>query len=227
MVNGKSHLRGGNMNTESLKKAIAVTTRDKIKIYEEFEEKRAIIIELLKPFIRTELQNTIDNEIKEFPDHTRELGLEKLKNMKEDLKILLFNANAMTTDLLSEDTYWLHVDYEIDVNNDRQKYQNKRLAKELIITGIKFLIGKAGEILINYGYERVGASYSMNSKWQLNDNGDIVYGANYGLIIPNNIDDLINSYSNDIERLHEIIYKLMYLTKELEQQEAIELWKEV
>lgn len=214
------------MSIESLKKTIAVTTKDKMKIYEEFEEKRITIIEQLKPFIRTELQNIIENEIKEHPNHTMELGLKKLKDMKEDLKVLLFNANAMTTDILSEDTYWLHVNYTIDVSNDRQKYQNKRIAIDSIVSGIKLLIGKAGEILIHYGYERAGTSYSINSKWQRNDNGDIVYGANFGLLMPSNVDNLINSYSNDIERLHDIMYKLMNLTKELEQQEAMALWNE-
>ncbi len=214
------------MSIELLKQTIALITKDKMEIYEEFEEKRTAIIEQLKPYIRTELQNIIENEVKEYPSYTMELGLKKLKDMKEDLKALLFNANAMTTDILSDDIYWLHVNYTIDVNNDRQKYQSNGLAKDKIFTGIKLLIGKAGEILIHYGYERVGASYSINSKWQRNDNGEIVYGANFGLLIPNKVDDLINCYSSDMERLHDIIYKQMKLTKELEQQEAIMLWNE-
>ncbi|MDD5934615.1 MAG: hypothetical protein PUC65_03465 [Clostridiales bacterium] len=216
------------MNIVSMKEVVEATTHDKIEIERDLDAMRRKIKEAIKPFIKVELHNTIESEIKEFPEHTMFLGLEKLKTMKEAMVYLLYNSYDITEMVLSKDYYWIHVNYQVDLNRDsyEQKYKSKRAAKERIIAGMKVLMGYAGKILIDYGFETIGENCSLTSKWQLDAKGEIILGDNFSFRIPRNIDDMIVEYIGLVDQLHDKTYKLMAMTMELNQQEAIRLWKE-
>lgn len=212
------------MSSETIRQEIFSYTDVKTKLVADLDKERVTLIEMLKPFIKSKLQNFIEDEVKRNPDHTKSLGLEKLSQMKNELTNLLNNSDALVGKTFSNNEYWVHVDYHIVEGGDSfgQQYNNKKAAKEKIILGIKVVFGKAGKILIDYEYKKAGPVHSHSSEWQITANSEIAYS--YGFPIPDDIEKAMKAYSDNVGRLHEIIDKLAKLTKELNEQEALDLW---
>lgn len=215
------------MGVESIKQEIADLIATKESLIADLDMQKVILINILKPFINTELQKMVEEEVKKNPSHTKSLGIEKLSDMKKRLNNLLVSSDSLVIKTFSDNQFWIHVDYKIIKEGDSfgQKYNNIKTATNKIIEGIKIVFGKAGEILIDYGYDKVGSKYDRTSKWQKSDNSEIVFGSNHGFLIPQQIDDEIKKYAEGISPLHDTIEKLSKLDKKYNEQEALDLWK--
>lgn len=214
------------MSSETIKQEIVTYNDTKTNLVSDLDKEQMMLIEMLKPFIKSKLQEFIEDAVKHNPDHTKSLGLDKLSQIKNELANLLNESDALVSNTFSNNKHWIHVDYHIVENGDSfgQQYNNQKLAKEKIISGIKTIFGKAGKILIDYQYKKANPVNSHSSEWQITATSEIVYGSNYGFQIPDNIEKAMKTYADNISKLHNTIDKLAKLTKALNEQEALDLW---
>nr|WP_024835474.1 hypothetical protein [Clostridium sp. 12(A)] len=214
------------MDVESVKQEIADLVATKESLIADLDTQKNTLINILKPFISTELQKIIEEEVKKNPSHTKSLGIEKLSDMKKRLNNLLVSSDSLVNKTFSDNQFWIHVNYKIIEERDSfgQRYNNKKTATNKIIEGIKIVFGKAGEILVDYGYDKTGSD--RTSRWQTSVNSEIVFGSNHGFYIPEHIDHEIKKYSESISPLHDTIDKLNKLDKKFNQQEALDLWEQ-
>lgn len=174
------------------------------------------------------MKNIVESEVKQKSEHTKELGTDKLKAMKQQLTSLVEQSDELVDTVFGHDELWIHINYSIYPNGDSwgQKGNNVKKAEQNIIRGVKKILGKAGKILIDYDYAKAGAKYERSSQWQQDDDNEIVYGSNYGFQIPRDLEKKIGDYCSQIEKLHDVIEKTDKLKKELSEQEAIDLWEQ-
>lgn len=189
------------------------------------------ITEETKPFVKIQLKSEVESRVKHNPEHTKELGRDTLSAMKQRLFTLLDSSDNLVDTTFSDDSLWVHVNYNSD--GSRYAYDNQKLAKEKIHKGIKMIIGEAGKILLDNGYIKVGHEYrwdddfyrSYNFKNDSKAKTKLLYG--FGLSVPPNIQALIEKYVEEIKALHEASIKVSDLQKALSEQEAVDLWDEV
>lgn len=198
-----------------------------------FLVQRQQIVDAIKPFVKTRLKQEVENEVKHNPEHTKELGKTTLSEMKAKLGELLENSDQIVDETFADDALWTYVNYRILPDGDRfgQGYNNRKSAKEKLLNGIKTIIGRAGKILIDYQYIKVGGQYRWDTdvRYDYTRAGKgaakLVYG--YGLSLSKDIEKLIEEYCKCIDSLHEASAKVLDLQKALSEQEAVDLWDEV
>jgi len=192
---------------------------------------RQRITDETKIFINPQLKENVEREVKSNSEHTIELGREKLSVMKQSLVTLLDSSDSLTEKVLSNNDFWMHVNY--DIGDDRYAYSIQDEAKGKIYRGIKIILGEAGKLLIEYDYIKPGVLYQWDSNTRRNFNlvdsntakSDLVYKGH--LPTPKALSLLIEEYAKELKSLHELFVKALDLTKDLSEQKAVDLWDEV
>lgn len=216
------------MSVDTIKRQIDQENTNQETIVKTLDLYRVEIIGQIKPFVKEKVKNIVESEVKQKAEQTKALGTDKLKAMKQQLTILVEQSDELVDAVFRHDELWLHINYSIYPNGDSwgQKRNNVKKAEDNIIRGVKKILGKAGKILIDYGYAKAGSKYERTSQWQQDDDNEIVYGSNYGFQIPRDLEKRISDYCSQIEKLHDVIEKMDKLKRELSEQEAIDLWEQ-
>lgn len=191
------------------------------------------IVVAIKPYVKEKIKYEVESHVKTNSEHTKALGIDTLAEMKKELITVLEASDTIIDGIFSDDTLWVHVNYQVIPNGDffGQKYNNQKSAKEKIRKGIKIAVGEAGKILINYKYLSAGNLYVWESGMRYDytrasgGKSRLMYA--YGLSLPQDISQLIEDYSNGIGQLHEVLCQLQDTQKSLSVQEALDLWNEV
>lgn len=217
------------MSVEIIKQQIEENNVNLALKMEDFEIRRTSITEKLKPFIQTRLKSIVESEVKRNSEYTKSLGVERLGEMKRQLFNLLQNSDDFVDSIFANDDLWVHINYTINPNGDTwgQKHNNTKKAETCITSGIRKMFGKSGKLLVDYGYTKAGSKYERSSQWQTDDNNEIVFGSNYSIQLPADIERAIADYCKQIEEIHDIIDNLEKLKKKLSEQEAVDLWEQV
>ncbi len=214
------------MSVESIKQEIEQYKNEIIEKVADLEKDRAEIIEAIKPFIKEKSKSLIENEVKSNPEHTMKLGVQALGNIKKQLATLLDTSDTVVDNVFSNDNVWKHLNYTVNLDGDTwgQRRNNASRAEESIEIGIKSALGKAGKIIIDNGYKKVGTYYDRAAEWQEDNKSEIRYGSQRGLSLPKGLKTLIGNYCDALGPLHDDVEKLEKLKVELSKQEAIDLW---
>lgn len=193
---------------------------------QEFQALRTHIVEEIKPFAKARMKEDVELKVKSEPNHTKELGIDALTAMKQHLLSLLDRSDEVVDSVFSDDSLWIHTNYRFDLQ-DPYSYKQQGKAKTQIMTGIRRILGEAGQILLDNKYIQVGQEYVWETQYLYGYSGvlkgKLVY--RYGVGVPQNISTLIDEYSQKIGALHELYKKLYYLQKSLSEQEAADLWE--
>lgn len=198
------------------------------ELEKEFEQKRQEIIALIKVFAKDKINQLVDETVRNNSEHTKTLGSERLKGMKIKLHTILDECDATVDTVFLNDEVWMHIGYEETLRKrNTNDYTNAKDAEKNIISGICLVLGKAGELLRNFGYIEVIPRYSYNTfgPWKEISKDKITYG--YGLSLPKELEIQIEVYRKGIYRLHSDINKLGELNIKLSQQEASDLWNQL
>lgn len=217
------------MSSENIKEQIQQESENKKEIVQVLDVCRSEIIKLIKPFVKEELEKIVLNQVKQKPEHTKELGMDNLKTMKQRLTNLLEQSDELVDSIYANDEFWLHVNYLTGSVDDSlgQSWSNVREAEKQIHRGIKIILGKSGKIIIDYAYEKSGTKYERTGQWQQDDEYGIVYGSNYMILLPKELENKINEYCSQLRKLCECVEKKVGLEQELSREEAMELWEQV
>ena len=192
---------------------------------------RKSIIEEIKPFIKTELKQNVDRAVINNPEHTKELGREKLSFMKQQLSDLLDRSDSLVEEIFSDDALWIYVN--IGADGYGYTYDDAKNAIEKVNYGIKLVLGEAGKLLQNFGYSVAGRMYRMEAGSRRNLN--IVSGRDLQVKFvylgtvqtPKSLQTLIGNYAKEVAPLHQEYIDVLNLQDELQVQEAADLWNEL
>lgn len=189
---------------------------------------RQHIIDEIKPFIKTELQKTVDNEVTYDAIHTKELGVEKLSSMKQQLLDLLDRSDSLVEEIFSDDDFWFHVN--IGTNKIGHTYEDDRIATQKINEGIRLALGAVGKLFQVFGYIEAQNKYRRENGSHRNFNlvsdnqpQDKLFYRGY-VETPKTLQLLIEEYANRIGPLHQEYIEISDLQEKLLKQEASDLW---
>lgn len=194
----------------------------------EMQEIRHHIIDAAKPFLRELIEKEVNEQVKSDPEHTKEIGIEKLTEMKQEFMTLLANSDRIVDEIFSEDSFWIHTGYMIKSGVDQyvQLYENKKAAEERINKGFRAVVGKAGQLLKDNGYLK--SSRLFQRPYNHVGMGLPVYLIYQGYLpVPDNIKLLQKQYIDKLEALHNSYHNISRLERELSEQEAADLWNQV
>ena len=192
--------------------------------------RKKIIIEI-KPFVLSELKRLIEKEVSRNSRHTKSLTKEKLREMKKKFLKMLETSNDQIDMMFADDKLWFYTDYKVLYEgNLEQVYDDQKIAEEYILDAIGLALGQAGQLLIDYGYEKVEAINALHADYVLNDyiifnNKRIAYRAE--MTLPASLTALLKEYCQKIAGLHTVLEKDLKLKRHLTAKEALDLWSEV
>ena len=143
------------------------------------------------------------------PEVTRNLGTEKLEEMKREFKEILDALPEHTSKQLDDSQIWLHrVKLPGHAISDMTySYQLEKRSKKSMDRAIRYLIGLVGSILIKYGFIEVGKDY----RWKMTP-GDI---PQYAYDLPSKGMDHYKALSKLIEQYKDILVEYVYAFQNL------------
>jgi len=192
--------------------------------------RKKIVIEI-KPFVKAELKRLIEKEVSRNSEHTISLSKNVLGEMKKKFFKIIESSEDKIDDIFSKDELWLHIGYKVvSQGNMDQVLDDKTKAEENITNAIRLALGQAGQLLIDYGYEKVETKTGQHADYVLNDyilynNKRIEYRSE--MILPKTLVELLKDYCQRIGELHGFLQKDLKLKKSLTQKKALDLWSEV
>lgn len=183
--------------------------------------KQEILLQI-EVFVKEWYDEKVKNEVIKRPEHTKYIGVEQLKKLKDELRILIDNVPNLIDAYLVNNGIWKHEQLEIDEVRYNSGVSVTYKLKQSFLEEIKRLFEDCGKLLMKYGY--VGSKY-YNPDWNIQHNSDkIVYTSKYDISKP--LEKLINQYENKLINLCNEAYLLNKAKSEKEQVEALNLWDE-
>ena len=145
------------------------------------------------------------------PEITKNLGPQKLEEMKREFKGILDSLPETTSKRLDDPQIWLHRFRipEHELSDLTYSYQLEKRSHKLIRQAIRELIGLVGSLLIKYGYIEVNNDY----EWEMAFGDILQYSDNLpsrGIEGHQALSKLMERYKNI---LIEYVYSLQNLRK--------------
>lgn len=213
------------MSVDEIKQKIATNNSKYQQTVSVLKNLREKIIAEIKPYAKKQIQEIVEANVQKKSAHTKELGLEALSEMKKKLNARLKTSDDIVDKTFADNSLWLHEDYHIGADEDsiKQKHDNGKKAIDNIHNGIKIILGEAGQLLIEYNYDKAEVwRERYATTWFILPNSQITYG--FSLLLPQPLENLITQYSKELECLHDCIEKGEKLKNTLSEQEAVDLW---
>ena len=184
----------------------------------QLNEASEILVKDINIFIKEKYQNDIESNVKTKVEISKQLGIEKLRELKTELAELIGRTPSLV-DKHMKDDIWVHKNYSLNVANEfNQKYNIKHKFNKSVTNILCELYGYAGALLIKYGYEN-----SSSANWEKQHDSEIPK-YKYWLTLSKGLDISINLYVHLLEQQHDILVKLNKAIRQKEQQEALDLW---
>ena len=215
------------MSLESLK-AEKASIEKQIETYlEELTSNREEIISLAKVYVNNQLQLIVENQVKAKSEHTKSLGIDSLKEMKQKLNQMLLSSDEIVENLFLDDGVWLHMGYKTNADDylHEQDYRITRKSENKIVTVIKIALGSAGDLLAEYGYTKISSSLNYpTSEW-----GRIATKTAYihSIALDKDLDASIDKYNKGLSDLHDYYMKLDKISTKISEQEATDMWDSI
>ena len=211
------------MSFDSLEKAIQQANSEISQVRQKAENIATEINQIVPAFLDDWATSIINGSVKDHPEIVKELGSEKIGQLKKRLADITASFPNSAKERLAA-IKWIHqtefTQNEVDANilfaHDLSKKANESLDEAL-----REIIGRVGALLIEYGVAKSGA------EWQ-NKSGQLRYS--YG--IPDHIGfpagiqlrDMRERYSKVIEEYIKAFKELRKAEKEKSIAEAKNLW---
>lgn len=181
---------------------------------------REKVMSELTPYFQNKYQEYIENAIKDNPEITKSLGVEKLGKLKVELKSIIEQVPNLVSQYFNEQLLWNFNSYslpnKIGIDEYNIKFTKSRNIEDEMKNSIRVLLGHVGKLIIDFGFEK-----GNESSWRKDGN---VYMYRYGLSIPENIDKMIKEFQIIFEKLHDKHVEIAKMKKQKEETEAMNLW---
>lgn len=187
------------------------------------DKSKFLFIDSSIEFIKEWCQKEIEKNVKTNTENTKVLGVENLRELKNDINQLLTQIPQLSEQLINDDNIWVHKYYTkydalVDLNGN---YGIKNNVKMNINLAIRKILGYPGNLLIKYKYLENGNT----SDWQ-NDFHDGILKYRHAPKWPQNMESIYNEYCENIDKLFKAEYHLKQNVKQKEELEALNLWEQ-
>lgn len=133
----------------------------------EMEKSRESFINSTASFIKEFIQEYIESEVKKNAEHTTSLGIDVLRNLKQDLSELIIKIPDLVSKHIGPDSFWLHRlpwkdDFPYSIGKYSPEHNNPYKA---IDRAIRDLMGYSTTLLVKYKYMNVAAHSSVHYRF--------------------------------------------------------------
>lgn len=184
--------------------------------------KEQFILECIK-FSQEWVQNQAKSQVKANADLANDLGIEKLKELKEEVNNLIDEMSSLIRQYLNKEELWWHTNedegyYFIEQYKIPDKYEKQ----------IRYAFGELGIILSKYGIVKVSSDGSKDDykiwaeRKQYGGYGKPMYP--YSIEVSKSMIDIMNRYIEKIKEAQEKNKEIKRLTEEKKKSDISELW---
>ena len=203
---------------------ISEAESEKNKVFEELETIVKQYAAGSVPFFQSEFVRLAEKEVTTYPENTQALGLEKLREMKREIKELIDSLPDVISQHFDKNDLWEHrqslpegLDKETLPAFDLRQKLGDKVGKEL-----HYIMGHIGQILQKYGYAK-------SDVWENVGNKSLRY--RYSIENPNSDDykilrEIIIRYADAFTKYIEAHIKVLKSQTAKQQSLARDLWNE-
>jgi len=204
------------MDKAQLESEIAARQSEVEKVAKEMEATKKAFINAVKPFVAEWIKDRIEKAVRSNPAVTTSLGT-RLSTLKQELAATLQASDAAVQTYLDELT-WPHAISENRKTQGMMENMNQQTAIENTIReAIRRLLGKAGALLVKYGY-----CQQQSDDWESLGDSDYKYRKAYEETT--NMKDLFRSYNEYLSELNRRMRALNQAITTKAEAEAGALW---
>lgn len=181
---------------------------------------RLAFLKAAEGFCAEWFQKTIESAVISKPEVSKSLGVERLRELKSELKQLIDKVPDLVKQHLAQERYWPHFTELPDDIHERglTAYDIGKRASDGLHYGGRELLGYAGQLLIAYSFDDAG----IGSAWEKRPGKPPRY--RYGYSWSTEMDTLWKEYTELIDSLVETTIKLGRSEKAKAAAEAKYLW---
>ena len=175
-------------------------------------------------FVRPLFWEQTESLVKREAELTKKLGVEKLAQLKSEVKALQDNTESIAAQFLNEDRLWWH----LKPSEQMYSYYGNR-PPDGLDKAVRLIAGRVAPILEKYGY--LSANLSEHGIWREWDASGNHHLPNSRPCYPYGLDwsDTMKALIQEYQRLHQDATRqandVAKLKKAKEQSEAEDLWK--
>ena len=209
---------------EDYTKEIKELTDENNKTYDKLEELSVAVINKSIDMMRKQVKQEIDCAVENTPEHTKELNNKgMLKEVKDKTNSTLKNIDDFVKDEFKNDKVFLHRSLK---NPDKYKlpYEYCKEVEKKYMEAYRIILGYAGKIICDFGYDKVGNAYNDHSTWKYISGSSEKIRFN---CIPDVREvkkewkDYFDLFKNFVDNAQQITR----LTEDKEKTEAVDLWE--
>jgi hypothetical protein len=179
-----------------------------------------VFLNVTKEFAIEWFQTCVEKALIAQAEKTRAYGIEKLRELKGDLRELLTRTPSMVEDHLNRDEYWAHrgsIPEDPDSQHWHRRVSGRRPAD--LDGAIRGLFGYVGAILIKHQFAHTGE----DTEWE-EQPGVQEPRYRYGYDWPEPMTEAITQYGNHYGTLLRIAGELRDIKRQRIEAEAKDLW---
>lgn len=211
--------------------SIEVKENELKSLKSQMEEVRKQFVHDSTAFISKWYLEQAESYVKGSADITLSLGKDKIKQMKDKVKELQDNTGNITNEFLSDPELWWHLKENKDLSYD----YHENAAPRGLDDAIRLALGKLGTILEEFGYDAKTKSTcgTDSDVWVEYDSTDRYHPPNGRPYFPHNMEwsnemkNTIQKYSEMVNQVKNIRFKIFTLDLEKKKNEAGNLWDSV
>jgi hypothetical protein len=217
------------MDTTSYDEKIRSLEKKKQDLLSQLETQAQIYIREAGNFCAAHFQEMVENAVTQQPQLAQSLGLEKLREMKGDLKTLTENCNKIVAGYLDTQA-WDHRVALPDGLEDERAYRPGMLSSKgsdlchnagsKARSNLRDVWGHIGQILLKYGLAKAG----RDDEWEMKSNSLPTY--RYAMSTSKEMDTAVKKYSELFRSYVTTHVEILGVETEKQQAIAKDLWNQ-
>ncbi len=214
------------IDTSGFDTKIRELEKQEATLRDQMEETCQEFLQVTSEFAIEWFQSRVQQEVTSRPKLAKQLGVERLRQIKSELKALVSEAPNIVNKHINPEKYWAHRGALPDTNGDytvafRYKIQGRRGPDELE-GAVSQLLGYAGAILVKH---RI-ANTERRDDWHVNGGGGLP-GYTHGYEWSDNMMNVMRRYSELYDEWLKLHQELKEVQRQRGEAEAKDLWDQV
>ncbi|WP_409305554.1 hypothetical protein [Peribacillus sp. SCS-155] len=152
-------------------------------------------------------------------DLAKNLGIEKLKLLKAEVRSLIKNAKNVVAEHMDKEEFWWHQQDKGDFSS----YSYEHRPVERIHEAMRYICGKLGVIFSHDGLVKLKQTGFIKDYDVWTKSGRPYYP--YGSPLPDDIVDIYREYNSLTMKVQEIDRRMVQVKKEKEEISVVDLWE--
>lgn len=211
--------------SQNFDREIALLEEEQQRVLAHMERVKQDFLDEAATFLSEWYWQQTETQVTRNHDVTQKIGIDKLRELKQEVKALQSKAGEIINEYLNDDRLWWHIHKE----GDPSVYiYAGRHVPDNIATAMRLAAGKLGPVLVQYYY--LPADPYHNEAWiewdstgnRKKSNGRPYYP--YGLMFPISIEDLGKKYKELLKSLYDNAQALKNAEAERDIDLAKSLW---